>query len=415
MAEETTTFRGFVNPLAYFEVDEPWAPALKLAPTLEGLMEFLCTPGAGSGLDTVVSRYKEVSVEPVRLSVPPAEPEILAKLVFPLRHAKGSYALGNYLGTIALCGMVAEMLAILLYETAPLSVGDARLSKNGEKRLLGRSFEKLGQERRISVLQVMGRVSPDDAKTLHRVRAIRNKYLHYYSQTHEELASDAREAYLKTVELACMAIGQDVQDGKILLRPELVSYLLNKGLGDQAHESTGSTGGSGTAEEDDMARKALEVRQARDDWCIPAALEFVGLYSKLYSHSQADLVTHATKHGLARDTFADYKMILGGLEPTLDIAHIGSGNFDEWKTMIEREFSPTKHVVISVANPIPGNTRQTWHMRVVLEVQGSGLRVFDPAKGEDSLKWEDLRRLREQYPGGEDLLVISEKRNEPAQ
>lgn len=156
-----------------------------------------------------------------------------------------------------------------------------------------------------------------------------------------------------------------------------------------------------------MTNKAFAVRQIGDDWCIPAALEFVGLYGNLYNHTQTDLVDYASKNGLARSTFADFMIILSGLEPGLGVAHIPSSDFDDWKTIIERESSRTKHVVISVANPPGRHSGQTWHMRVVLETGQSGLRVFDPAAGEDFLKWKDLRLLRERFPGGEDLLVIS--------
>ena len=67
-------------------------------------------------MKSLIKRYKEISKEKVRFFAAPAEERILNKLVWPLRNAKASYMVGNYLGTIALCGMVSEMVAILLFD-----------------------------------------------------------------------------------------------------------------------------------------------------------------------------------------------------------------------------------------------------------------------------------------------------------
>src|SRR3972149_4477545 len=108
--------QAWINPLALLEVDEPWASIEDSGPSLEAIVAFLCPPGTPADIESLVRRYKQISTEPVRLSVAPAEQRILDKLVWPLRHAKASYMVGNYLAVIALCGMVADMVAILLWE-----------------------------------------------------------------------------------------------------------------------------------------------------------------------------------------------------------------------------------------------------------------------------------------------------------
>lgn len=57
---------------------------------------------------SLATRYREVHLAAQPLFAPPAQREILGKLIWPLRHAQNSYVLGNYLGTISLCGFVAE-------------------------------------------------------------------------------------------------------------------------------------------------------------------------------------------------------------------------------------------------------------------------------------------------------------------
>ncbi len=78
---EDKIFQGWINPLAFLEVDEPWAALDANQPKLDAVVGFLCPPGMPADLDSLVARYKEISTEPVRLFAAPAEPRILVKLV----------------------------------------------------------------------------------------------------------------------------------------------------------------------------------------------------------------------------------------------------------------------------------------------------------------------------------------------
>ena len=134
MAEERT-FPAWVNPLAFHEVEEPRADKDRRADHSD-VVKYLCTPGTDVTVDALVGRYNEVSKEPT-LSVVPAEANILEKLIWPLRNAKASYMVGNYLGTIALCGMVAEMVAILLFEIAEIKLDDKPMDEEAQRRIFG--------------------------------------------------------------------------------------------------------------------------------------------------------------------------------------------------------------------------------------------------------------------------------------
>lgn len=106
-------FNAWINPLAFLEVDEPWSSTQDVTPTPETILSFLCPPGTPADSASLVARYKRISTEPVRLFAAPVEPRILETLVWPLRHAKASYVIGNNLSVVALCGMVSEMVALL--------------------------------------------------------------------------------------------------------------------------------------------------------------------------------------------------------------------------------------------------------------------------------------------------------------
>jgi len=227
---EDKIFQAWINPLAFFEVDEPWAVLDANQPKLDAVVGFLCPPGMPADLDSLVARYKEISTEPVRLFAAPAEPRILEKLVWPLRHAKGSYVIGNYLAVIALSGMVAEMVAILVWELGEATIGGHPMNAAEQKALFGTTFERLGQERRIKVLAAYRMIDQEAMSRFDTVREIRRKYLHVWSQDHDTLPTDAKTCFHAAVALVTAIIGQDIKDGKMLLNPRLVTYLEKQGL-----------------------------------------------------------------------------------------------------------------------------------------------------------------------------------------
>jgi hypothetical protein len=218
-----------INPLDFIEVDQA-GPAELGTPSLEAILAFLCPPVTRSDSATLVARYKEISSEPVRLFAAPAEDRILDKLIWPLRHAKGSYMVGNYLAVIALCGMVGEMVALLLWDASEVQLNGRLMSIDDEKALFGTTFEKLGQERRVQVLVAYGLIDPAARGRFDTTKEIRRRYLHLWSQDHESLPGDAVKAYYAAVALVASAIGQDVSDGKIVINHRLVKYLERKGV-----------------------------------------------------------------------------------------------------------------------------------------------------------------------------------------
>ena len=189
-------FTAWVNPLQFIDVD-----VLRKPTTLEMVMDFLCTPGMPSDLESVVGRYQEISTEPVRLVAAPAEDRILEKLVWPLRHAKASFMLGNYLGTVSLCGLVAEMVAILLWEMASVQINGQKMTEKDEKALFGWTFERLGQERRVAILLRYGIVDDRTKEAFEVIRTARNRYLHLWSKDYAGLSKDAVSAYQAAVSI----------------------------------------------------------------------------------------------------------------------------------------------------------------------------------------------------------------------
>ena len=183
-------FRAHLNPLAFPEVD--LAELIEAEPTLEAVVKYLCPAGVPSDLSSLISRYREISTEKPGLTIVPDERRVSDKLVAPLRHAKAAYMVGNYLATVALCGTVAEMLAILQWELSESSLNNQPMTQRDEAALFGDPFERLTQDRRIKVLVAYGLISEPVRADLDLIRTTRRKYLHLWSEDHQETPEGRR-------------------------------------------------------------------------------------------------------------------------------------------------------------------------------------------------------------------------------
>jgi len=226
---------GFINPLKFLAVEALGSPPPH-NPALDGtavLRDITYPEYIPDDLKTLHERYDEISHEETAgrgLFLAPMDQVLLEKLVWPLRQAKASYVLGNHLGTIALCGLVAEMTTILVFEL------------NQSSKVSAPAFEKLSQHARITFLsgkaiKVAGkdvqdtRIIDDDLKRcLDGIRNLRKKYLHYLSQDHTPLSVDARRIYGETVATVVAVLGQEIKDGQLVVNPQLLDYLKEKGI-----------------------------------------------------------------------------------------------------------------------------------------------------------------------------------------
>lgn len=104
------------------------------------------------------------------------------------------------------------------------------MSEAEQKAIFGRTFEKLGQERRTNVLHTLKLIDDEAKEAFDSLRGIRRKYLHFLSQTHEQLTADARRAYGDALKVVALVLGQTAKDGTVALRSDLMNYLTEKGI-----------------------------------------------------------------------------------------------------------------------------------------------------------------------------------------
>ena len=208
----------WINPLDPFVGNK--------APSAEEVLQFMCTPTVPADAGSLLERYKEITAEQPQLFAPPADARVLNQLIWPLRHAKACYVVGNYLGTIALAGIVAEMTALLIFELIDnKSFNSGPWSEDLEERMFGRTFEDLGQERRLDVLAAYG-VPKELIDALQNIRGTRRKHLHLAQQVDPKAAArDARIMFRDAVTVVAAAIGQNIQDGQLVLTAQMMRYL----------------------------------------------------------------------------------------------------------------------------------------------------------------------------------------------
>jgi len=225
-SDKFATVRAVLNPLRFPEADRiEKAPEEHQSQSDCGAMlRYLCE-GVISEPRNLARRYREITSGAPEIVLAPAQPEIVEKIIVPLHGAVTSYMLGSYHGTLALCGLVGEMLAIFIFDIHDIRAGSVPLDAATQGRLFGKSFEKLGQERRIRVLRAFGVIGEALEAKFERLKNLRNKHLHLLSQDTKTLPDDAREAFRLAVELAELVFRVEFDDGKAKLRPQLMRYL----------------------------------------------------------------------------------------------------------------------------------------------------------------------------------------------
>jgi hypothetical protein len=218
MADHRVNVR--LNPLRMFEWDRQrvTVPPLPGHPTPERLLQFLCTSETTPDFDiaTYQKRYLEIS-EVKELVMSFNEPELSENIFDPLRHAKMSYILSNYLGTIALCGLVAEKVAILIHG----------LHNDDEQER--ERFERLGQDARVKELKTAGWIGPSLVQNFGNIRGSRRQYLHYWNEVEPRVRADAVRCYGWTTDAIIEAMGITFHSGALVVRPEMAAYLKKSG------------------------------------------------------------------------------------------------------------------------------------------------------------------------------------------
>ena len=241
MAQPTHLLRVRINPLVWTDVEFGGRQVPPAEVTEESALRFLCGPEADPRLPHLIERYQEISTDTSDLQFALSYPVIEEKFIQPLMHAKASYLTGNFLGLIALCGLVGEMITIMMFQITKVTIQKKPMEENLQKDLFGNSFEGLGQSRRLAVLKAYGIIDDDIFRRLNTTYKTRNKYLHRLTHDHGAIKADAKAVFADTVKVMAWFLGANFGGGPgiVSLRPELIKYLIEMNVIEPATKDAG--------------------------------------------------------------------------------------------------------------------------------------------------------------------------------
>ena len=120
------------------------------------------------------------------------------------------------------------MLAQLVWEMESIFNDEAERIDELEKAYFGSRFEKLGQERRVQILQASRRISQAQVDAFTELRTTRRKYFHLWSESVAEAEQDAEKCFVNvnTLVQEILQIGiSEEEAGKVVVNPRLSRYL----------------------------------------------------------------------------------------------------------------------------------------------------------------------------------------------
>jgi hypothetical protein len=177
----------------------------------------------------ILERYVEATTEDSHTAIVPHTKEIFERLLKPLRSAKKCYCFGDYAATIALCGTVGEMLAILLWKINDVRLKGNPITEQDEIGIFGSTFENLGQDKRLKILKTFGHITETQHDSFDIIRKSRKPYLHLWTTNLENEQADALDVFKKSFQLFKEVTGIGLADaGTVKVNPLLMKLFENQ-------------------------------------------------------------------------------------------------------------------------------------------------------------------------------------------
>ena len=167
MSERYVSVPFFINPLKF----PPWelgffSPQWSEESAMGHLLAFLCPHEMSFDMSACRKRYLEASEKDNDVFLFPEEPELKENVFGPLRQAKANYVLGNYAGSISLCGIVAEKVALLVY------------NMNTPDESERAQFERMGQKSRVETLKTEALIDSESKKDFSDIPSLPTSLIH---------------------------------------------------------------------------------------------------------------------------------------------------------------------------------------------------------------------------------------------
>jgi hypothetical protein len=217
---------AFVRPLGITALAEPLPSNVSHEPgdvalTLLGDM----LDDRTSPIDTARRRYKEVTDEATEPGIVPLHDGIMRHVIRPLKEAKQCYVPGMPVACIAQAGLVGEMVALWRFRMLEPKLDGRGLDEEIQKLLMGREFDKQGQEERIRVLRALDTLDEHTIQAFAQLRGIRRQYMHFMIDSQRNVDRDAREAIKLACTLVVKTLAVTIHNGHVVLPPKVMRYV----------------------------------------------------------------------------------------------------------------------------------------------------------------------------------------------
>lgn len=217
-----------LNPLVLFNLEFAGKTKIDLTHS-DTLLTDICWDSSARTLSDLQARYLELREINTGFHMAPVEKWIQSKVVAPLRQAMANYILSNYLSTIALCGMAAEMIAMLIYDMLH-ELRESIPEVDRSKLIPFAQFERKGQKGRVDHIMRMQCIPINLRVPFDTVREVRRSYLHFYTKDISDLKRDALKCYRACCVLVSSILPHHFTGQGFQLSPALLEYLKKKGI-----------------------------------------------------------------------------------------------------------------------------------------------------------------------------------------
>lgn len=174
--------------------------------------------------DRLVERHQELFCYNDEPFIIPAEPKIINKIILPLKFAKISYMIGNYIGCIALCETVLEMICILKME-----INNTKLKRNKDifNLITQKEYDDMEQDKRIRILHSYKIINNSESQKLKEIKKKRNDYLHCLHVDDSNIVRDSQETYKTTIRIfqSLLLKNKKEQNGGFSFHDDMIKYL----------------------------------------------------------------------------------------------------------------------------------------------------------------------------------------------
>jgi hypothetical protein len=216
----------FLRPLAIPIIDDLLAGSRQSSVEVVALELLVGFVGErGDPVEVVRGRYRQVTDEEKEPVVVPQHESLMRHIVRPLLEAKQCYILRMPVACIAQAGLVGEMVALWRFRMLQTTIDGRAFTEEVQKLILGREFDKLGQEERVRVLRGLEEVEPDVVAAFGELRALRRKYLHFMVDPSVDVDADARRALSYAALLVVRTLGVTLAEGKLVLPERVARYI----------------------------------------------------------------------------------------------------------------------------------------------------------------------------------------------